>query len=672
MRLAGSSVRRYTMLPSVVIVVALLIVANLFAWRGHEHLTNQAGEVVASQWAQTFILQTDAMDRILSGEPLRPDQRALLESIAQLGSIFRFKVFDADGTLLMLSDQIGEPAAGSLQKHNPGVLEKARHGIPHTEVFHGHDNPKRPDAYAETYVPMMENGRLRGIVEVYVDVTHLSRITGDKLKIGLFVTIAVGLVAIGHALYAAWLLRIQRTREEEIHRLAHHDALTGATNRRGFSKALDAALKKDEPAPVALHVIDVDAFKSVNDTFGHDVGDALLHAIAQTITDCLGPSDVLSRLGGDEFGIIQTDVTDPGSAAALAAQLVERARNIREIGGVPITTSLSVGVAAAPWHGNTPEGLRKAADVALYRAKEAGRDTYVLFKDGMDTEIHARNQLRIMLRDALETDGFVLLFQPLHDAADGELTSFEALLRLPDGQGGFVSPSRFIPLAEDMGLTPRLGEWVIRKACATATEWPESINVSVNLSPQQFEEDIVAIVFAALTETGLSPQRLELEITENLFIRDPKRVGEQLNALKGLGVRIAMDDFGTGYSSLSYLWKFPFDKVKVDRTCFQSLEDCDNVREVLRTIIAMSEAMNIKATAEGIETEAQRTFAREAGYNELQGFYYHRPMDAGSAAAYIARGGPDLAPGAHGATALSPDNDAKPVAPEGSTARNAA
>ncbi len=253
----------------------------------------------------------------------------------------------------------------------------------------------------------------------------------------------------------------------------------------------------------------------------------------------------------------------------------------------------------------------------------------------MDGELKTRNTLRVMLRHALETDAFELHYQPIHEAESGALLGFEALLRLHDGDGGMISPAKFIPIAEDMGLTPRLGQWVLNEACRTASQWPADLSIAVNLSVQQFREDLVTVVESALALSGLAASRLELEITELLFIAEPDSVTEQLHRLKALGVRVVMDDFGTGYSSLSYLWKFPFDKLKVDRSCFMSLDQSENVGEVLRTISAMSGAMNLRVVAEGIETEVQRAFACQAGYDELQGFLCGRPMPLEAVTQYI-------------------------------------
>lgn len=252
----------------------------------------------------------------------------------------------------------------------------------------------------------------------------------------------------------------------------------------------------------------------------------------------------------------------------------------------------------------------------------------------MDEELRLRNKLRMTLRRAVERKEIIIHYQPLHQAQDAQLCSFEALTRLQDENGDFISPEIFIPVAEQMGLIPELGEFVLNEACKTAAQWPEHLRISVNFSPLQFKENVFAVVKKALDDSGLAPCRLEVEITEGLFIDDPENVERQLLMIKDLGVRVVMDDFGTGYSSLSYLWRFPFDKLKVDRSCFQSLGDA-NVIEVLETISAMSKSMNLCITAEGIETTPQRDFAVKAGYDELQGFLFSKAMPASELAHYM-------------------------------------
>ena len=447
----------------------------------------------------------------------------------------------------------------------------------------------------------------------------------------------MAVLALLHTFHASRLIGTLRRSEARVKHMAHHDTLTDLANRSQFNEALAEAFKgaRENDVHVAVHMVDLDGFKAINDTQGHDTGDAVLRMVSERLVSTARDTDVVARLGGDEFALIQRGVVTIEQAQRLGDRLSERVRDIREIDGVPVAVGASVGTAVAPFHANDADAVVKCADIALYAAKDAGKNRCAVFTSGMEEVLKERNALRELLFKAIEEDGFELHFQPLHRAEDQTLCSFEALVRLPDGKAGLVSPGRFIPLAEELGLTTKLGNWVLRKACLTATLWPDHLRVSVNLSPQQFEGDVVAVVTEILAETGLAPNRLELEITEGLFLNETPNVLEQLNALKSLGVRIAMDDFGTGYSSLSYLWQFPFDKLKVDRSCFQSLGRNDDVAEVLRTIISMGHAMNLCVTAEGIETLEQQDFAAAAGYDELQGFLLGKPMPETDLAAYI-------------------------------------
>ncbi|WP_226574647.1 putative bifunctional diguanylate cyclase/phosphodiesterase [Acuticoccus sediminis] len=491
--------------------------------------------------------------------------------------------------------------------------------------------------YAELMLPIRRGGRSVGALSLRLDITEArsSYLSTTIAAVAIFALLGtVGLLATGAN---AVLIARQRQDSDQIYHLAHHDPLTGVPNRNRFLAALDRAMLAitSRGGGIALHFVDLDGFKAVNDSLGHAAGDRLLRMVAARITDCMGENDIIARLGGDEFAIVQRDVETREDAVTLAVRMLDAARAIRDLDGVPVSMSLSIGIALAPEHATLSSELQKCADAAVYRAKSAGRDQMVVFEVGMDGELKTRNTLRVMLRHALETEAFELHYQPLHEAGTNALLGFEALLRLQDGEGGYISPGKFIPIAEEMGLTPRIGQWVLNEACRTAANWPQKLSIAVNLSPQQFREDLVTVVESALALSGLAAERLELEITESLFIAEPQSVADQLHRLKALGVRVVMDDFGTGYSSLSYLWKFPFDKLKVDRSCFMSLAESESVGEVLRTISAMSGAMNLRVVAEGIETEMQRSFACQAGYDELQGFLCGRPMPREAAMQYI-------------------------------------
>jgi predicted signal transduction protein with EAL and GGDEF domain len=338
--------------------------------------------------------------------------------------------------------------------------------------------------------------------------------------------------------------------------------------------------------------------------------------------------------------VAQRNVDGDETTEFLAARLLAALSKPVLVAGHDLAPGASIGIALAPRDGSSSLALLKNADLALYAAKAAGRKTFRIFDRGMDEDHKARVQIETLIREAAGSQGFDLFFQPIVRSGDGRLTSFEALLRLSDGAGAFISPAEFVPLAEEMRLISKIGAWVIERACAVAADWPEHLTVSVNLSPLQFADgDLCGIVETALAGSGLDPRRLELEITEGLLLNNTDAVLAQLHALKGLGVSIAMDDFGTGYSSLSYLWRFPFDKIKIDRSFMQAFEARDvNVSNILRTIIALGHSLRMSVTAEGVETARQAEYLRDLACDYIQGFHYGRPAPVTDLAAIILNG----------------------------------
>ena len=413
--------------------------------------------------------------------------------------------------------------------------------------------------------------------------------------------------------------------------LAYHDSLTGLGNRLLFKEQLEEALKDVSVAshPLAVLFLDLDGFKAVNDTLGHSIGDLLLKSVATKLRDILPRTDRIARLGGDEFAILQISAAQPGSSIALAEKIIEVVGQPNSIDGHDVTVGASVGIAVArPGDINT-ENFLKSADLAMYSAKSDGRGTYRMFDPEMDAIVQARRLLERDMRTALAQDGFRLFYQPLVNLQTKKVTAFEALMRWQHPERGMVPPSDFIPVAEEMGLIVQLGEWALRQACAEATEWPDGICVSVNLSPLQFAKgNLVSSVMSALASAGLPASRLELEITESVLLEKSERNITILNQLRDLGVRISMDDFGTGYSSIGYLRSFPFDKIKIDQSFVRDLLVDEGSLAIVRAIAGLGVSFGMITTAEGVETEEQMRCLNLEGCIEVQGYLYSRPVPA--------------------------------------------
>ena len=425
--------------------------------------------------------------------------------------------------------------------------------------------------------------------------------------------------------------------ERRAERMARHDSLTDLANRACFRERLDDALARarETGESVALLCLDLDRFKTVNDTLGHPVGDALLRAVAGRLAGQVRGGDLIARLGGDEFAVLQVGAAQPEAARSLAQRLVDALATPISVAGRDLSVGLSIGVALAPQDGVDADALFKNADLALYRAKGEGRSTFRFFEAQMDAAERARQELEIDLRQALAREELDLHFQPALDVATGAITGFEALARWTHPVHGPIPPDRFIPLAEDTKLISPLGDWVLRRACAVAATWPAPTRVAVNVSAVQFDrDDLPAIVADALARSGLAPERLELEITETVLIRESDAVVRTLHALRELGVRIALDDFGTGYSSLSYLRRFAFDRIKIDRSFIREMDHPDTAA-IVRAMVGLGARLGIAITAEGVETEAQLASVKAEGCSEAQGWLIGRPASADAARALL-------------------------------------
>jgi diguanylate cyclase (GGDEF)-like protein len=423
----------------------------------------------------------------------------------------------------------------------------------------------------------------------------------------------------------------ERTRaDEKIAHLAHYDGLTDLPNRLLFRERLEALLKAIRPGEqLAVLYIDIDEFKSVNDALGHPTGDELLKGVADRLRGCLKETDVAARLGGDEFAVIQTAIKDRSETTRLVDEIHSAIRQPMECMGHLITTDASIGIALAPGDGVDLDQLLRNADLALYGAKGDGRRTHRFFEAGMDHRARARRSLELELRQAISDGSLEIYYQPVVNIEDGKISCCEALLRWRHPERGMISPAEFIPIAEDTGLINQLGLWVLNTACAEAATWPDHVRVAVNVSPVQFRSQSLALnVAAALAACGLPASRLELEITEAVLIRDDEAALDMLHQLRKLGVRIALDDFGTGYSSLSYLQRFPFDKIKIDRSFIRDIAGPGASSSIVQAVVNIAAASDMTTTAEGVETEQQRNLLYILGCTEMQGYLFSPAISA--------------------------------------------
>nr|WP_283805534.1 EAL domain-containing protein [Bradyrhizobium tropiciagri] len=467
---------------------------------------------------------------------------------------------------------------------------------------------------------------LQDIGDIYQSERHWRHVKADGSEICVL-TFGRRLMFEGRDGYLVAVVDITERRKAEarITYMAHHDGLTNLANRASYQERLREALEGGNEAGkrVAVLCIDLDLFKNVNDSFGHPMGDRLLKQVADRLRSLVRGNNLPARLGGDEFAVILAADTSPNQASDFAARLIRTLSTPYEIDGNEVVIGASVGIALSPGDGTTSEELMRNADMALYRAKADGRGMYRFFEREMDRQAQQRREMELDLRRAFANGEFELHYQPLVDIATDRISGFESLLRWRHPQKGMISPAEFIPVAEDIGLITAIGEWVLREACNEAVKWPSEVKVAVNLSPMQFRSrNLVQVVVSALANSGLSPKRLELEITESLFLAETEANLATLHQFRELGVAISMDDFGTGYSSLSYLRSFPFDKIKIDRSFVRDLAKRSDCVAIVRAIAGLGRSLNVTTTAEGVETVEQLDWLRAEGCNEVQGFLF--------------------------------------------------
>ncbi len=517
-------------------------------------------------------------------------------------------MFEADGRVLLFNERFAKMT---------GFTPAALKGLSLLDLVKSRVLPGSPEEFVAQVVAAMRAGKTNTRVVETLDGRTL-RIVEQPRQEGGWVSTLEDITE--------W-----QKAQAQISQMAGHDALTNLPNRTLFRERLDQALRRvTRGEQVAVFCLDLDHFKDVNDTLGHPIGDDLLKEVARRLSECLREGDTVCRLGGDEFAIVQvgSELQVP-ETSALANRLIEVVSAPYIVQGHQVIVGTSVGISVAPDDGRDPDQLLRNADMALYRAKGDGRGSYRFFEAGMDARAQARRVLELDLRTALSRGEFEVRYQPILDVNTDRIICFEALIRWRHPQRGIILPAGFIPLAEETGLINAIGDWVLRTACMDATRWPQDVRVAVNLSPAQFKNcNLVTSVLAALSGSGLDANRLELEITETVLLRDNAATLATLHKLREVGIRIAMDDFGTGASSLSYLRSFPFDKIKIDRSFVRDLATRGDSMAIVRAVTGLGRSLGVSTTAEGVETIEQLALLRSEGCDEVQGYLFGSPCPA--------------------------------------------
>jgi len=569
-----------------------------------------------------------------------------LHVLARGLNVVKVKIYDRRGLTVFSTDerQIGEDKAT-----NPGFL-RARAGQAASEItrrdhFDSWEGTLSDRNIISTYVPVRRHGLsdVEAVFEVYTDVTDLIErmersqwhVLAGVLGAMLLVYLAIQLLLVRYRRQIKEQELQRRAQDAQIRHQAYHDPLTGLPNRASFVEEIEAAMRRARrgQSPLGLLFIDLDQFKRVNDSLGHDAGDRLLCVVAKRIKACVREADSLFRMGGDEFIVLLEDARTAEEMAMVAQRTIEAISEPVQLHHHEVAVSASIGIAVYPQDEAVAERLLKSADTAMYRAKDLGRSRYAFFAREMNERVETQMLMEAALRQALKNESFVLHYQPRVSVATGRTVGAEALLRWPHPKWGLVEPARFVPLLEETGLIVPVGAWVLREACRQAKAWHDrgltGLRISVNLSSRQFRnETLPDTVAGALRASGLDPRYLELELTESLLVDNVEHAMQVMGRLKAIGVALSIDDFGTGYSSLGYIKNFPLDSLKIDRRFVRDLATSPKDTAIVETISALARSLGIGLVAEGVEERWQAEFLRARHCTELQGFYFGRPVAA--------------------------------------------
>jgi diguanylate cyclase (GGDEF)-like protein len=618
----------------IAMVLGVVLVGMVLSRFVSDKMLRDDAKSTSVSWADSLAEHVD-IPSIMAGAAPSDTTAHLLQNATQVGDIYRYAIWNSAGNRVFLSERMKSPVASTTfaERQQKQIANTVVSGSNHIEAGVG-KSFENPDYFVETYLPIKKDGVVVGVLDVYLDQTD------DHALYQRSFLLTEGIIALA-VLFAGGLPGFLVYRKMQDHRvaraeavfLADHDSLTGIPNRKRLGETAKSALgwTSRNNSYVAALLVDLDRFKEINDTFGHGTGDKVLQEFAARLGSAVRVEDMVARLGGDEFVVLQVGMAQPSGATSLANRLLKILSDPYDIGGLPVVCRASIGVAIAPTDAQDWDQLLTCADAALYKAKAEGRDNVCFFEEGMDAIFRERRRIETDLRRALATTSFQLAYQPLFSFHDGTLLGFEALLRWPDGWGS-ESPATFIPVAEESGLIVPIGAWVLETACRTAAAWTNPLKIAVNLSPMQFRHgDIVAEIEEALRVSGLDPARLELEVTESLWLQNSDVVLDQLVRIREMGISIALDDFGTGYSSLAYLWKFPFDTVKIDKSFVMEMKTDPKAAAIVNTVVALGKTLNLTVTAEGVETTSQAQALSESGCDQAQGYLFGRPLTIAAA-----------------------------------------
>ncbi|MEM7043491.1 MAG: EAL domain-containing protein [Pseudomonadota bacterium] len=657
------------------VLSSMLVVAIAVAltWQAATHLLRHEVYADASAWADYLVDHADDLDQLLNGGAVSPDSLEAFRSAAGIDAISFYRLYDRDGRRVYQSDAPKEPLPFAIAAGDRTIDRAIRASLlaerPVARLGE-HDAGSRSIAsvYSRIVLPLQIGDDIFGTAEIYVDQTAKAERYREAFM--AFVTGLALLILFAMALPMTMVWRKAKQRElaeRRLHDMAHRDPLTRLANRTHFQKRLAKALEASAGGerPTALFWLDLDRFKTINDALGHPIGDALLCQVAARLKRSLPEHDTVARLGGDEFAVVQTGCASEAEASECAEMLLKVLAVPFDVDGHHVVIGVSIGIVFAPRDGEAVDDLLKKADIALYRAKDAGRSTFRFFRPDMEARSEVRHILEEDLRLAIRNDQLRLHYQPQVCLKTAHITGFEALLRWHHPRFGHMPPHEVIALAEETGLIMPLGFWALKQATIDATTWPEDISVSVNISAVQFRHtNLVDVVGDALNMSGLAPERLDLEITESIVMEDSRTTVSKLRKLRRLGIHLSMDDFGTGYSSLYRLRHLPFDRLKVDRSFVRELGGNRDDAAIVRAIVTLGKSLGMEVIAEGIETDAQLAELQRENCDVGQGYFFGRPVPASEIGRQLGQYNPIGSVGLHAPRKAAPPRQNRPIEQE--------